>query len=142
MKARVSVLCGLAVLFSGLLVGCATVGDEPRTVVAEQESSVVHVSRLAQERWDLLLKGDLDRAYAYLSEGSRQLRTLEQYKARIKPGLWRGAKVESAECAEEVCKVQVRIGYKVKRAGAVQEGETYVEERWVREGGRWGYFAK
>lgn len=136
MMARARMLKGLVVLLVALLAGCASLGADP------QKNAVGEVTRLAQERWNLLLKGDLDGAYAYLSEGSRQLRTLEQYKARIQLGLWRSVKVESAECAEDVCKVQVRVGYKLKRTGAVQEGETYVEERWVLESGRWGYFAK
>ena len=47
------------------------------------------VAERAEARWQSLIKGDLDAAYAYLSEGSKATTPLAVYKAKIRPGMWR-----------------------------------------------------
>ena len=36
----------------------------------------------AQARWDAVIKGDLEAAYAYISPGSRQVYSFERFKAK------------------------------------------------------------
>lgn len=123
-------------LFAVLLVpvfltGCA---------VFQPKDPVVAVKERAQERWDALLANDLDRAYKYLSVGTRTMRSPEQYKGTVKLGLWRSAKVDSAECELDRCAVTVAVTYlyKGKVSGKV-EGETHLQETWIKESGSWWY---
>ena len=67
------------------------------------------MAQRAEARWQSLIKGDLDAAYAYLSEGSKATTPLDVYKSKIRLGRWRQAKVEKVECEAEVCKVELQI---------------------------------
>jgi hypothetical protein len=90
------------------------------------------VAQRAEARWQSLIKGDLDAAYAYLSEGSKATTPLAVYKAKIRPGLWRQAKVEKVECEAEVCKVQLQITFDHKLMKGI---ETPLNESWIIEKG-------
>lgn len=130
LKSRVSGVVALAVL-AGLVAGCA--GTSPRITrdtPAEEKHKVV--ADRAQERWDALVKGDVSTAYTYMSPGSRASTSLELYKAKVKPGMWRQAKVERAACEGEVCQVTIRITYDAKRMKGI---ETPITENWIIENG-------
>jgi hypothetical protein len=90
------------------------------------------VTQRAEARWQALIKGDLDAAYAYLSEGSKATTPLNVYKAKIRPGMWREAKVEKVECEAEVCRVQMQITFDHKLMKGVQ---TPLNESWIIEKG-------
>ena len=90
------------------------------------------VAERAEARWQSLIKGDLDAAYAYLSEGSPATMPLDVYKAKIRPGMWRQAKVEKVECEAEVCKVELRITLDHKLMKGIQ---TPLNENWIIEKG-------
>lgn len=109
------------------LAGCATINVDS----APEEKAKV-ITQRAEARWELLIKGDLAGAYQYLSEGSKSATSLDQYKAKIKPGKWREAKVEKVECEREICRVSVQITYDVKRMKGIQ---TPLTERWIIENG-------
>lgn len=125
---------GGLVVFAGLwmLSGCA--GLQSASVDASTQ-----VRERAEQRWQHLLAGRLDEAYAYLSPGSRERVAAPYYKGSLKPGMWRGAKVVGAECAEDVCKVQVELNYEYMRPSVKYESERILDETWVREGGQWWY---
>jgi hypothetical protein len=113
------------------LTGCATLSaDSP----PEQKQKVV--AEKAQARWDALLKGDVDAAYQFLSVGSKAATPLGVYKGRIKPGLWRAAKVDKINCEQEICKVTVMVTYDYKTFKGIQ---TPVAETWIVENGSVGY---
>jgi hypothetical protein len=95
-------LLSVLLAFFGLA-GCASV-----PAVSNSEA----VSKRAAARWELLMAGNLDQAYRYLSPGKRALTTLDQYRAAIRLGLWRSAKVDKVECsAADVCRVTVLVSY-------------------------------
>ena len=99
------------------------------------------VAERAQARWELLIKGDVDGAYQYLSVGSKAATPPGLYKAKIKPGMWRGAKVDKVDCEAEICKVQMLITYdfRAPRGGVMKGIETPVPETWIIENGTVGY---
>jgi hypothetical protein len=113
------------------LTGCATLTPDSSP---EQKQKVV--SEKAQARWDALIKGDVDAAYQFLSVGSKTATPLAMYKAKIKPGLWREAKVDKIDCEREICKVTVLVTYDYKAMKGIQ---TPVPETWIVENGSAGY---
>ena len=112
--------------------GCASL-----SVDSAPERKQQLVAERAQARWDALLKGDLDVAYQFLSAGSKAATTLPAYKAKIKPGMWRAAKVDKIDCEREICKVVMLITYDAKPArGIPVKGiQTPLDENWIIENG-------
>ena len=115
----------------GGVTGCATLSADSSP---EQKQKVV--AQKAQARWDALIKGDVDAAYQFLSVGSKNETPLPAYKAKIKPGLWRAAKVDKIDCEQEICKVTVMVTYDYKTMKGIQ---TPVPETWIVENGSAGY---
>jgi hypothetical protein len=113
------------------LAGCAG----PATQSPEQI-----VERLANERWQHLIKGDLEDAYAMLTESYRRVTPYERYRTRITNGGWVQAKAISVNCADEVCAVRISIEVKPplgsKYGGNITTG---LDESWILEGGQWRF---
>ena len=114
------------------LSGCAGMAGFGINKDSDPEAKQKVVAERAQARWQSLIKGDLDAAYAYLSAGSKATTPLDVYKARIRPGLWRQAKVEKVECEAEVCKVELQITLDHKLMKGIQ---TPLNESWIIEKG-------
>ena len=113
----------------GALAGCATAPAKPEDAVVAR----------AQERWDALVRGDIGKAYGYLSPGSRAVMPLEAYKAEIKAGFWKAAKVQRAECSSaEACNVVAEIEYEYRGSRV----KTPLQESWVRQERDWWYVLK
>lgn len=127
---KILVLSSLVVLS-----GCETLPTQPD--VAKDPNKLV-VQR-ATERWQALIKGDLDQAYTYLSIGSRQTQPIDIYKAKIKPGLWRAVEVKSSECDKELCKVQLELIYDYKDFKGIK---TSIQESWIIENNNVWYVLK
>jgi hypothetical protein len=117
---------GLAMLGLGLA-GCAGV-----SVDSSPQAKQGVVAERAQARWQILMKGDVEGAYQFLSAGSKAATSLEAYKSKIRPGMWRGAKVDKVECQAEICKVVMQITYDARAMKGIQ---TPVDETWVIENG-------
>ena len=120
----------------GVLVGCAGIssdgiskrGASPEEIVAER----------AQKRWDALVAGDAEKAYAYLSPASRQIRSLAAYTGSLKLGFWKAAKVERVVCPEPgLCEVHLVIEYVQGFAVA-----SPARESWAQTEGQWWYVLK
>lgn len=93
----------------------------------------------AQQRWDALLKGDIQGGYAFLSPGSRAVMTLDGYRTTIRPGFWKAAKVGDVKCGSaESCEVQAEIEYVVRGSRV----KTPLGETWIRQQGNWWYVLK
>lgn len=93
----------------------------------------------AQERWDLLVKGELVKAYDYYSAGSRLGFSREDFAAGIRRGFWTEAKVTNVECrSAETCEVEVMVKYQFKGI----PGGSPLRETWVRDAGQWWYLRK
>jgi hypothetical protein len=116
---------------------CAGLGGVNKDSPPDVKAAVV--KERSEARWQALIKGDLDAAYAYLSPGSKAATPIEAYRRQIRPGMWRAAKVDSVECDGELCNVRLQLTYDIGRgrssSKAIAGIETPIAERWVIENG-------
>ena len=126
----------LAVLIQGMA-GCGTTGSVQSTSVVETgagDFSKVVAGR-AQQRWDALLKSDMDTAYQFISPGGRSLMTLQQYRPRVNTSYWRGAKVSEASCGTETCEVTVLVDVLIQGVKFTNP----IKETWILDAGKWWF---
>jgi hypothetical protein len=90
----------------------------------------------AQARWDAVIKGDMEAAYAYLSPASRQVLSLDKFKSSLRSGSFREAKVETVTCEGDVCTVRLILTYDHRMMKGIS---TPLGEAWVFEGGQAWY---
>lgn len=124
-------------LIMALLAGCQT--SQGLTTTAKTENAQVTEQKVmarAQARWNALLAKDLDKAYDFLSPAMRSTMSRDVYKLRINPSFWRGAKVKSATCREEVCDVKVEIAIMALENLSVDQ---VLEEKWIFNQGQWWF---
>lgn len=125
-------------LLAALLSACATTSAPARDkIVAER----------AQARWDALLAGDYEAAWAYASPGYRSANTAVDFEIafRLRRVEYRSAEYQEHSCEEDVCTVKLRVGYRLDRplVGVPEwESEGVVEEQWIKSGGEWWYRAE
>ena len=117
----------LALGLAAGLSGCAGLSVDS---ALERKQQVV--AERAQARWDALLTGNVDAAYQFLSAGSKAATPVALYKAKIKPGMWRAAKVDKIDCEREICNVMMLITYDAKVMKGIQ---TPFDENWIIENG-------
>ena len=97
------------------------------------EAQQAAVAKRVNARWDALLKGDLDGAYALLSPASREATTLEQFKKNTRKAGFRAAKIDKIDCSAELCNVKLVVTYDHRLMKGVQ---TPVEETWIFDKGQ------
>jgi hypothetical protein len=120
----------LALLATGLMLAACAV-----TEVSSVEKDKQAVTQRAQERWDLLLKGKADEAYAYFSPATRTTLTLDVFRKRSSVGKWwRSIKLDRVDCQPEVCSVTMVLDYDLYEIKGLKAG---IEEKWVKEDGTW-----
>jgi hypothetical protein len=114
--------------------GCATAppGGASETGLTEA-ARVATVTKRAEERWALLIKGDVKAAYAYLSPASRAVMSLERYEAKTRTGNFREIKLDRVSCEAETCRVRLFLTFDHR---VMQGVVTPIEEIWVFEGGQ------
>jgi hypothetical protein len=113
------------------LAGCAIApAGIDKNASAEDKQKIV--AARAEARWEALIKGDLGTAYTFLSPGSKTTTSLDLYKAKTKPGMWRAAKADKVSCEAEVCTVAMLITFDTKQMKGIQ---TPVTESWIIEDG-------
>jgi len=95
------------------------------------------VKERAQARWDLLVKGDVEAAYKYLSPGSRTVTSLESYLKSTPKGFWKSVVVHNATCTAESCEVGGTMEYEFQG----RRIRTPYKEKWILEGSNWWFFA-
>lgn len=118
------------------LSGCASI--QPKT--AEEL-----VNQRASDRWKLLVKGELKKAYNYLQPSYRGLRSDSYYSNSIgRLGQWTAADVISVKCDEslEKCDVKVKVTASLHVAARPVITSTVVDEVWINEDGKWWKFEK
>lgn len=126
---------GMAALILSIgMMGCAGSGGGS-TSTAQLEPQKI-VADLAAARWEALIKGDLAKAYNYLSPGTRDVMSLGLYKTRIRGGNWKKANVDSVTCEQDQCKVLMAIEYSYRD---IKSLETRLEENWLRQDGKWWF---
>lgn len=127
---------GLCVIILGLGAGCA--GVSPDTAPRKTAGPQAIVGERAQERWDALVTGNLEKAYSFLSPASRQVTSLANYSRSVRVGFWKKAKVERVECPDaDLCEVHLMVEY--IRGSAIA---TPLRESWAQFGGQWWYVLK
>ena len=118
--------------------GCASKGGE-LSADSPAEVKAAAVKARANARWAVLIKGDKEAAYAFLSPGLRKTMSAEQYGARINASGFRAVEIERVDCEAEVCKVELKLTYDYVPAKGVTAARgitTMVSETWVVEQGQ------
>jgi hypothetical protein len=116
------------------LAGCAGLGTMSASDPAEKKEA--EVRRLAKERWDALIARRMDLAYEYMSPASRKVTTLEQYRGRVNPGMYRSVRIDEVKCEAEICKVTLHLTYDHRLMKGIT---TPLEESWVLDQGRFWF---
>jgi hypothetical protein len=127
----VTVLVLLAVM---LLSACAATPTSTEDVIKER----------AQARWDALLDGDFATAYSYFSPGYRSTITVVDFEigVRMRKVRYRTAEYLGHSCENDVCTVQIKVGYQVARPvpGLDNwESESMLSEQWINSDGEWWF---
>ncbi len=125
---------GVAVSAGLVLAGCATVGGV--TAESPPEVKQAAVTERAKARWQAVIDGDTEKAYGFLSPGSKAVTTYDSYRARARLTGFRAVDVESVACETEACRVKVRVvlDHRLMKGLPVP-----VEETWVLENGQYWY---
>jgi hypothetical protein len=119
------------------LSACAGVPEQSAAPLDKQEV----VARIAQSRWDALMKGDFEAAYNLMSPASRSVITLEEFRRRSSLVTWKAANVGKVECAAvDLCAVRMDVKYAYKlRFGKTVENVQVMAETWRNTAGGWWY---
>ena len=132
---RVLRVCAAAAFVVLGIVGCAGSGVSAKVAPAQHEVKD-DVASLATDRWDALIRGDLSKAYEYLSPGTRTGMSLSSYITMLRPGKWRKATVDSVSCEQDRCNVVMEVQYDYREVKSIP---ALVHEVWLREDGKWWY---
>ncbi|MDH4282116.1 MAG: hypothetical protein OEV36_05655 [Myxococcales bacterium] len=99
--------------------------DEARRIVSER----------AQQRWDLVMKGQFERAYEYLSPASRSTLSVEAFRRQSAAGRWwRSMKQEKVDCRDDTCQVTMLLEYDLFEIKGLK---TAIHETWIKDAGTW-----
>jgi hypothetical protein len=115
-----------------VLVACATTTREASTAKTLED----RVKERAAKRWEALIGGDLDTAYGFFSKATKNTYPLELYRVKMRPGLWREARVDTVKCSDEICDVTVILTIDHARIKGIV---TPVAERWIIQDGQAWY---
>ena len=109
--------------------GCATTSGV--TPAASAEAKRVAVLKRADARGAALVKGDLEAAYAFLSEGSKAVISLDNFKRRMSLVPFTAYRIDEASCETESCRVKSKLTYdhRVMKGVTTPITETWVVER-------------
>lgn len=107
------------------------------------------VEKRATERWNLLIAREAEKAFDYLTPGTRETQTRENYAASMnsRPVKWTAAKFNRKECDVDRCKVYMDISYSVAAPGAgavgkAMESVSTQSETWVYVDNEWYFLPK
>ena len=122
-----------AVLISVLISACAATKPAQHPVVDRAEA-----------RWNALISGKLETAYALYSPGYRSAHSLIDFgvEMRTRRVQWTSAEYLEHDCDETRCKVKFKLGFRVR--GALPgidafDSFQHVEDSWIKTGGQWWY---
>ena len=137
MQFKFSIIILLVAVATLALGGCGTMvpGQSRGGVEKDTDAAARLAIERAQQRWNALVKRDLETAYQFISPAGRSLMSLDDYRPRINAVYWRGAKVKEAVCAVETCEVTVLLDM-------VAEGVKFtnpIKETWILDAGKWWF---
>lgn len=111
------------------MLGLAACATTPSTPDAKQAA----VKERATAKWEAMIKDDLDAAYRYMSPASRQVVSLDKYKANTRRGAFRAAQIDSVRCEGDACVVKLMVTYDHRLMKGVV---TPVSEAWLFDDGQ------
>ena len=124
--------------FALLLAGCNFSGNK-----------AADVEKRAQDRWNFLIARQAEKAYDYLTPGTREIQTRENYAASMnsRPVKWTAAKFNRKECDADRCKVYIDVSYSVVAPGTgamgkPMESTSTQSETWVYVENEWFFLPK
>ncbi len=126
------------VVFFGLVVVLISACSTPAGIVESSGKAAagdVLVMQRAQQRWDAILAGELNQAYAFISPSGRAKLQAQDYRNRVNTGHFRKAKVLEANCQADACDVKVSLDYVV---GGLPLNQT-LSEIWILDEGSWWF---
>jgi hypothetical protein len=124
----------LAVALALGLSACATTGSI--TVASSDEMKRAHALERADARGAALVRGDLDAAYEFLSEGSKILISKDNLRQRMSMVPFRAYQINEVSCEAETCRVKSKLTFDHR----VMKGVTSpLTETWVIERGKLFY---
>ena len=124
---------GIIVLLSP---GCSTLPIGGFSASSPVEQKNASVRERAISRWQALIGNDIPRAYEFLSPATREVVSLDQYRAKVARGTFRAAKIDTVDFEAELSKVKIQRTYDRARMKGIQ---TPVEETWIIEQGQFWY---
>jgi hypothetical protein len=113
---------------TGCLVALAACATTPATPEAKQAA----VAKRAQAKWDAMIKDDIAAVYGYMSPASRQVVTLDRFRANLRRGAFREAKVDRVTCEGDACQVRMYVTYDHQQMKGIT---TPLTESWIFDGG-------
>jgi hypothetical protein len=114
----------------GLVLGACAVIER-----GEADEAAKVVSERAQQRWDLVMKGQMEKAYEYLSPASRSTLSYDAFRKRTAAGRWwRKIQLDKVDCRPDACQVTMLLEYDLFEIKGLK---TAVEETWVKDAGTW-----
>jgi hypothetical protein len=116
--------------------GCATLPFGGFSADSPKEEKVAAVRERAEARWNALVQDDIPAAYRYLSPTTRDVLSLDQYRAKVARRTFREAKVDTVECEAELCKVKIKLTFdRPRMKGMIVP----LEETWIIERGQFWF---
>jgi hypothetical protein len=105
-----------------------------------------NVDKRAIERWNYLIEHNAEKAYDYLTPGTRNTKSREDYAGAMntRPLQWKAVKFKSKRCDADRCTVLIDVTYTmpVARIAKPIESTTTQQETWILVGGEWFYLPK
>ncbi len=120
----------LVVAHAVLLAACAGVQAPREQIVRER----------AQARWDAMLAGDWQKAYGYLSPGSRAVTSFDAWRNSLpRATVWKGAEVQAVDCPVlDRCNIRVNIHHQpLINGGRFGTIASAIDEVWLVDDGKW-----
>jgi hypothetical protein len=106
---------------------------------SEAEDARQQVSERARQRWDLIMKGQLDKAYELMSPASRSTVSFDTFRKRNAVGRWwRKIDLDKVDCRQDTCQVTMALEYDLFEIKGLK---TSVEETWIKDAGTWWFVA-
>ena len=143
---RTSRIVGLATV--ALMLGACGPPGSDQQVETEPRVEALGADQLsarrAEERWQALIAWDQEKAYSYLSPGTRQVISLAAYakKNAMAPLHYEAVVLKSTQCENQVCTLKVQISYLYQgsvSAARGQEMSSTITENWIMADGNWFY---
>lgn len=119
----------------------ACVGGTAGTAGKGEDGAPRGLEQRALARWQMIIDGKAEEAYAYLTPGYRQTRNRDAYIQKYRPGVirWQSVEWRGTQCAEpDSCEVRLLLTYAASLPSA---GEALsireLNERWIQVKGEW-----